>query len=122
MPHYLGPLFKASRLNICVAVYGAQLRIATPNNDKHKPCARADIRVIIHILLHKSYFTKMECEFDGYSAKISEYVIFECCLIHIKIIKKLSIVIVLCFKRHVEPLVSVVININFSSFLGWYCT
>lgn len=72
MPEDTGMVWQGARLHITFDLTSVRMAISAPNEKNSKPCGRADIRAVAHMLLNKQYFTKREFILLGYSIKISE--------------------------------------------------
>ncbi|XP_053623621.1 uncharacterized protein Vps13B [Plodia interpunctella] len=72
LPENTGPLFQGARLNISVALPSLQFRLVSPRDPQPRPCARTDLKLLLHILLNKGYFNKRETVRLSYSMKIRE--------------------------------------------------
>ncbi|KAG6459378.1 hypothetical protein O3G_MSEX011352 [Manduca sexta] len=72
MPDDAGPLWQGARVHVTVALSRMQAGVCAPTDTQPLPCARTDLRLVMHILLHKEYFTRRESVFFSYSFKIRE--------------------------------------------------
>ncbi|XP_075990406.1 vacuolar protein sorting 13B isoform X2 [Anticarsia gemmatalis] len=70
MPDDVSTLFLNSRLNVSATITGVNVTIASMDNSQRRPCARADIRFVMHTLLNKSYFTRTDFVENSYLLKI----------------------------------------------------
>ncbi|XP_059059916.1 intermembrane lipid transfer protein VPS13B [Achroia grisella] len=72
MPEDSGPLWQGARLHISASVTSLEARINSLAESQRRPCAHADLRILLHILLNKEFFTKRESVQFSYSLKIRE--------------------------------------------------
>ncbi|XP_050683023.1 uncharacterized protein LOC126978332 [Leptidea sinapis] len=72
MPDDNGPLSQGSRLHVSGTFSSLQAKISAPDEDRHKPFARADLKFVVHSLLHKDYFKRHDNVNLSYSLKINE--------------------------------------------------
>ncbi|KAJ0183610.1 hypothetical protein K1T71_000033 [Dendrolimus kikuchii] len=72
MPDDAGPLWQGARLHVSASFHSIQVRICSPCDEQPRPCARADVRFVTHLLLNKEYFNKRESVVFSYSIKIRE--------------------------------------------------
>ncbi|CAG9782387.1 unnamed protein product [Diatraea saccharalis] len=71
MPEDSGPLWNASRLHVSGTVSSAQAQLWTGEGNP-RPCARADIRFALHMLLNKHMFSRRESVLLSYILKLRE--------------------------------------------------
>ncbi|CAB3258844.1 unnamed protein product [Arctia plantaginis] len=72
IPEDVGPLWQGARVHINAVIKEAQMLLTTVDNTLQKPCARADIHLVVHVLLKKSYFKKKESVHMSFLMKIRE--------------------------------------------------
>ncbi|KAM3969019.1 vacuolar protein sorting 13B [Aphomia sociella] len=72
MPDDTGPLWQGARLHVSASVSSLQAHINSLTESQRRPCARADLRLVLHILLNKEFFVRRESVHFSYTFKIHE--------------------------------------------------
>ncbi|XP_028176967.1 uncharacterized protein LOC114364842 [Ostrinia furnacalis] len=72
LPKDSGPLWNGARLHVSGSVTSLQAQLSAPGDAQPRPCARADIKFVLHVLLHKAFFSSRESVVVSYSVKIRE--------------------------------------------------
>lgn len=72
MPNDSGPLWNGARLRVSGAFTSLEAQLSARGDAQTRPCARADLRVIVNLLLNKHLFTRRESVVVSYSVKIRE--------------------------------------------------
>ncbi|KAF9416118.1 hypothetical protein HW555_006441 [Spodoptera exigua] len=72
MPTDSGSLWQGARRHTTVTLNSVQIRVANLEGTATRPCARADIKLVTHQLLHKSFFQNRDSIEFAYHLKIKE--------------------------------------------------
>ncbi|XP_026331803.1 uncharacterized protein LOC113239151 isoform X1 [Hyposmocoma kahamanoa] len=72
MPEDSGPLWLGARLHITITCSAVQVQICPVHEEQPKPCARLDLRCVMHALLYPEYFVERQSVTFSYSAQIRE--------------------------------------------------
>ncbi|KAF9807645.1 hypothetical protein SFRURICE_008858, partial [Spodoptera frugiperda] len=72
MPKDSGSLWQGARRHTTVTLNSIQIRVANAESTENRPCARADIKLVTHQLLYKSFFQNRDSIEFAYHLKIKE--------------------------------------------------
>ncbi|XP_022832298.1 uncharacterized protein LOC111360569 [Spodoptera litura] len=72
MPKDSGSLWQGARRHTTVTLNSVQIRLTNADGTENRPCARADIKLVTHQLLYKSFFQNRDSIEFAYHLKIKE--------------------------------------------------
>ncbi|KAI8430532.1 hypothetical protein MSG28_000769 [Choristoneura fumiferana] len=72
MPKDEGPLWQGARLHVSATLTSIEARLCAPGDSPPRPVARADLRAVLHVLLHPEMFARRDTVNTSYSVKIHE--------------------------------------------------
>ncbi|XP_063545729.1 uncharacterized protein LOC134753720 [Cydia strobilella] len=72
MPKEEGPLWQGARLHVTATLAGVEARLCRLSDGQSRPVARADLRLVLHLLLHPEMFANKETVHTSYNIKIRE--------------------------------------------------
>ncbi|XP_063634454.1 uncharacterized protein LOC134805094 [Cydia splendana] len=72
MPKEEGPLWQGARLHVTATVAAVEARLCRLSDGQSRPVARADLRLVLHLLLHPEMFAKKETVHTSYNINIHE--------------------------------------------------
>ncbi|XP_063394354.1 intermembrane lipid transfer protein VPS13B [Cydia fagiglandana] len=72
MPRDEGPLWQGARLHVTATLAAVEAHLCRLADGQSRPVARADLRLVLHLLLHPEMFAKKETVHTSYNLNIRE--------------------------------------------------
>ncbi|XP_063374098.1 intermembrane lipid transfer protein VPS13B [Cydia amplana] len=72
MPKEEGPLWQGARLHVTATLAAVEARLCRLADGRSRPVARADLRLVLHLLRHPEMFANKETVHTSYNIKIHE--------------------------------------------------